>query len=192
MKRQLRKIAVTGLGMLLGVIAMDGMLAMPARAEVNINVNIGPPPPVVVVERPTMLYLGEPGLFVAVGVPYDIFFVGGRYYYLHGDHWFWASGYGGPWVHVVNTGLPPGLRKYKVYQLRDFREREYRVYKVQGPKFNGKHFDADPGPNASHGHGGDNDHGSSQRVSSSGNGNSGNSGGGNGNSGKGGKGRGKN
>jgi len=187
MKRQLRKIAVTGLGMLLGAIVMGGMLATPARAEVNINVNIGAPPPVVVVERPTMLYLGEPGLFVAVGVPYDIFFLSGRYYYLHGNNWFWASGYGGPWVHVVHKGLPPGLQKYKVYQLRDFREREYRVYKVQGPKFKGKHFDADPGPHASQSKGNNNDHGGPQRVSSSGN-----SGGGNGKSGKGGKGRGKN
>jgi len=180
--------AVTGLVML-GAVAMEGMLAIPAHAEVNINVNIGAPPPVVVVERPTMLYLGEPGVFVAVGVPYDIFFVSGRYYYFHGNNWFWASGYGGPWVHVVHKGLPPGLQKYKVVQLRDYREREYRVYKVQGPtKFKGKHFDADPGPNASRG-GGGNDHGGPQRVSS--NGNSGN-GGGNGNSGKsGGKGRGK-
>jgi uncharacterized membrane protein YgcG len=176
--------------MLLGVIAMEGMLVIPARAaEVNINVNIGAPPPVVVVERPTMVYLGEPGLFVAVGVPYDIYFVSGRYYYFHGNNWFWAAGYGGPWVHVVHKSLPPGLQKYKIVQLRDFREREYRVYKVQGPKFKGKHFDADPGPNASRGNGGGNDHGGPQRVSS---GNSGNSGGGNGNSNKGGgKGRGK-
>jgi hypothetical protein len=173
--------------MLLGVIAMDGMLAMPARAEVNINVNIGPPPPVMVVERPTMLYLGEPGVFVAVGVPYDIFFVGGRYYYFHGDHWFWATGYGGPWTHVVVKGLPPGLQKYRVVQLRDFREREYRVYKVEGPRFKGKRFDADPGPNW-HGHGGDDDdHGGNSHSSSNGNG------GGKGNSGKGGgKGRGHN
>ena len=185
MKRQLRKMAMTGLGMLLGVTAMEGLLAMPARAEVNINVNIGPPPPVVVVERPTMLYLGEPGVFVAVGVPYDIFFVSGRYYRFHGDNWFYATGYGGPWVHVVYRSLPPGLQKYKVVQLREYREREYRVYKVEGPKFKGKHFDADPGPNASHGHGNDNDQGDSKHVSSSGNSGS------PGNSGKGGKGRGR-
>jgi hypothetical protein len=183
MKRQMTKLAVSGLVMLAGAIAMEGTLAIPARAEVNINVNIGPPPPVVVVERPTMLYLGEPGLFVAVGVPYDIFFVSGRYYYFHGGNWFWASGYGGPWVHVVYKGLPPGLQKHKIIQLREYREREYRVYKVQGPKFAGKKFDADPGP-----HGGrhqDNDNqGGDRRVSSNGNGN------GNGNKG-GGKGHGK-
>ena len=184
MKRQMTKLAVCGLLTLAGAIAMEGTLVIPARAEVNINVNIGPPPPVVVVERPTMLYLGEPGLFVAVGVPYDIFFVSGRYYYFHGNNWFWASGYGGPWVHVVSRGLPPGLQKYKVVKLREYREREYRVYKTQGPKWAGKKFDADPGP-----HGGpkasrhDDDHGNVQRVSDSGGGRgngNGNKGGGNG------------
>jgi hypothetical protein len=179
MKRQLTKKAMTGLVMLLGVIAMEGMLAIPALAEVNINVNIGPPPPVVVVERPTMLYLGEPGVFVAVGVPYDIFFIGGRYYRYHGDHWFYASGYEGPWVYVVHKGLPPGLQKYKVVQLREYREREYRVYKVEGPKYKSKHFDADPGP--SHGRkDNDNDQGGGSHRTSSSNGNSGNSGKGNG------------
>lgn len=185
MKREMMKKAMTGLGMLLGVIAMDGMLAVPARAEVNINVNIGPPPPVVVAAPPTMLFLGEPGVYVAVGVPYDIFFIGGRYYYYHGSNWFWASGYDGPWVHVVYRSLPPGLQRYKVVQLRDFREREYRVYKVQGPKFKGKRFDADPGPNAkSHG-GGGGDHG----VFGGGGGNSG--GGKSSGKGGGGKGRGR-
>lgn len=169
MNRQIKKVAVSGFITLVALIAMEGMLAVPARAEVNINVNIGPPPPVVVVERPTMLYLGEPGLFVAVGVPYDIFFVSGRYYYFHGNNWFWASGYGGPWVHVVHKGLPPGLQKHKIVYLREYREREYRVYKAQGPKFSGKKFDADPGPHGGKHH--DNDHGNSTRVSNNGNGN---------------------
>ena len=122
------------------------MMAIPALAEVNINVNIGPPPPVVVASRPTMVFLPEPALYVAVGVPYDIYFVSGRYYYMHGDHWFWGSGYNGPWVVVEQRNLPPGLAKYKVVKLHEYRDREYKVYKVQGPGYKGKHFDADPGP----------------------------------------------
>ena len=146
MRRKMIRIAVTGLGILAGLTLVTSAMATPAFAQVSINVNIGAPPPVIVHERPTMVYLAEPAMFVAVGVPYDIFFVGGRYYYFHGDNWFWASGYGGPWVHVVHKSLPPGLQKYKVVQLRDYREREYRVYKTQGPKFKGQHFDADAGP----------------------------------------------
>ena len=143
-----RNLTANGFALLLGAALMHSALATPALAEVNINVNIGAPPPIVVQQRPTMVYLAEPGMFVAVGVPYDIYFISGRYYYLHGDNWFWASGYGGPWVHVVRKSLPPGLQKYKVVQLRDFRDREYKVYKAQGAKFKGQKFSAEPGNSA--------------------------------------------
>src|SRR5262245_20289243 len=112
MRRKVARTAMTGLGMLLGLMLMNSMLATAAFAEVNINVNIGPPPPVVVHERPTMVYLPEPGMYVAVCVPYDIYFVSGRYYYWHHDHWFFASGYNGPWVVVEHRHMPPGLVKY--------------------------------------------------------------------------------
>jgi hypothetical protein len=129
-----------------GVMFMEGILTTPARAEVNVNINIGAPPPIVVHERPTMVYLPEPAMYVAVGVPYDVYFISGRYYYLHRDHWFWAPGYNGPWVVIVeHKHLPPGLQKFKVVKLREFRDREYKVYKVQGSSFKGKTIVADPG-----------------------------------------------
>ena len=145
----------TKLGMLLGL-AFIGLPATPGRAQVNVNVNIGPPPPVVMYSPPTMVLMPEPQAYVAVGVPYDIFFISGRYYYLHGDHWFWASRYNGPWTYVEYRGLPPGLRRYKVRQLHGFRDREYNVYKVQGSNFRGTYFVAekhDDDDDHDHGHG---------------------------------------
>ena len=47
---------------------------------------------------------------------------------------------------VAFQGLPPGLRKFKVKQLHEFREREYRVYKTNGPKFRGTYFVAEEHP----------------------------------------------
>src|SRR5262245_28463388 len=108
-----------------------GLLPTQAQAQVHVNVNIGPPAPVIVQAPPQMLFLQDPGVYVAVGIPYDVFFIGGRYYYLHGDHWFWGPGYAGPWTYVEYRTLPPGLRKYKVVKLREYREREYKVYTVQ-------------------------------------------------------------
>ena len=116
-----------------------------AAAEVNLNINIGAPPPVVVASPPAMLFLGEPGVYVAVGVEYDIFFIGGRYFYFHGGNWFWAPGYGGPWVYVQLHALPPGLRKYKIQRLHEFREREYKAYQSQGPRYKGRTFVGHPG-----------------------------------------------
>ena len=143
-------------------------MAAPVQAGVDININLGAPPPVVVappppavvapppveVEAPPeMVYLSEPGVYVAVGIPFDLYFVGGRYYYFHGGNWYWGRGYGGPWTHVVYRSLPPGLQHYKVEHLRQFREQEYRAYKSQGPKFNGRHFVAVEGHRPNEGHG---------------------------------------
>ena len=137
-KETMRIAAIVKCGVMSALVC--GLMATTAHAQVNINVNIGPPPPVIVQAPPPMLFLPEPAIYVAVGTPYDIFFIGGRYYYLHGDNWFWGPGYGGPWTYVTYRTLPPGLQKYKVVKLREYREREYKVYRVQGQKFNGKHF----------------------------------------------------
>jgi hypothetical protein len=139
-------------GLVLGLLVFVGVTATPASAQVNVNVNIGEPPPVVVYSPPTMVLLPEPQMYVAVGVPYDIYFVSGRYYYLHGSHWFWGPGYGGPWTYVAIERLPHGLRKFKVKQLREFRDREYRVYKVKGPG-GGRYFVAEEHPGGGNGKG---------------------------------------
>src|SRR5262249_47544418 len=127
-------------GMLLSLMTLGALLPTQADAQVSVNVNIGPPAPVIVQEPPPMLYLPEPGIYVAAGIPYDVFFIGGRYYYFHANHWFWGRGYAGPWTYVEYRSLPPGLRRYKLVRLREYREREYRVYRVQGEHFAGPHF----------------------------------------------------
>src|SRR5690349_22494878 len=111
----------TRCGVLLGLMLSMGFVTEPASAQVNVSINIGQPPPVVLYSPPTMVLMPEPQMYVAVGVPYDIYFVGGRYYYLHGSNWFWGPAYGGPWTYVAIERLPPGLRRYKVKQLHDFR-----------------------------------------------------------------------
>jgi hypothetical protein len=40
----------------------------------------------------------------------------------------------GPWTYVEYPKSPPGFRKYKVERLRDYREREYVVYRQQAVK----------------------------------------------------------
>jgi hypothetical protein len=123
--RKLRKYGVAVAGAILACIA-----ASPARAaEVRVSVHIGTPPPIIVHAPPRLVYLREPAVYVAVGIPHDIFFVGGHYYNVRGDRWYRARRHGGPWEQVVYRSLPPGLRKYKVAKLRDYRDREYRVYR---------------------------------------------------------------
>jgi len=143
--KHLIKRVTTGMAILILVMAIAGSQAW---GEVNVNINVGIPlpPPVVVSATPMMIFLPEPGIYVAIGVPYYIFFISGRYYYFHDSRWFWAPGYGGPWGHVVHKSLPPGLRKYKIEEIHRFREREFNLYKAQGPKYKGRHFSAVEGP----------------------------------------------
>src|SRR5262249_55507000 len=130
MKRRIELVSMLRKGgLLLSLMLLGGLFPMQARAQVNVNVNIGPPAPVIVQAPPEMVFLRDPGVYVAVGIPYDVFFIGGRYYYYQGNHWFWGPGYGGPWTYVEYRTLPPGLRRYKVVKLREYREREYTVYR---------------------------------------------------------------
>jgi len=132
------------------IMGMSMLLNLPvwavAGVDVNVNVGIPLPPPIVVAAPPTMVYLAEPGVYVAVGIPYDLFFVGGRYYYYHGDRWFWAPGYRGPWVHVVGRSVPWGLRRYPIERLHVAREREFHRYTVDGSHYHGRHFAGVAGP----------------------------------------------
>ena len=132
----------------LSLIVWAAPVSVPVWAGVDVNVNVGIPlpPPIVVAAPPAMVFLAEPAVYVAVGVPYDVFFVSGRYYYFHGGYWYWAPGYRGPWVHVVHRSLPPGLQKYKVERLHTFRAREFQRYTAQGPRYKGRHFVAVSGP----------------------------------------------
>jgi len=139
--------------------AIIWIFAAKAQAtEVHINVNIGGPPPIILHSAPTMVFLPEPSLYVAVGIPYDMYFYSGRYYHVRGNSWYWAPGYGGPWKTMVYSSLPPGLRKYKVARLHEFRDREYRMYRVSSrdyrdrdryedrTRYNVRYFVADYGP----------------------------------------------
>ncbi len=137
----------------LGLVVFMGLAATPGLAQVSVNVHIGEPPPVVVYSPPTMVLMPEPQMYVAVGVPYDIYFVSGRYYYLQSGHWFFGPGYNGPWTYVAVERLPPGLRRYKIKELHEFREREYRAYNAKGPGYNARYFVAEEREN----HGRDND-----------------------------------
>ena len=114
-----------------------------AGVDVNINIGVPLPPPIVVEAPPEMVIIPEAGVYVVVGAPYDLYFINGRYYYFHNGYWFWARGYGGPWVHVEYRVLPLGLRKYKIERLHEFREHVWKDYRERGPAFKGKHFRAE-------------------------------------------------
>ncbi|MBE0598386.1 MAG: hypothetical protein IH614_14045 [Desulfuromonadales bacterium] len=123
--------------------------------DVSINVNLGHPVPIIVPEPPLFLVPPTLGFRVAVDVPYDLVYIDGRYYSYRDRSWHVGPNYHGPWT-VVRDRLPYGLRKYKVSQIRDHREKEYRHYQKDKHRYKGEsyrpHRDGDDHPGKNKGH----------------------------------------
>ena len=110
-----------------------------AQAGISFNINVGGPP-IVVSSPPDFLYPPELGFGVAVGVPYDMFYLSGSYFVYRGGGWYRTPSYGGSWIRVRNQGLPPELRRYNIAKIHEFRDREYRVYAKDRQHYRGRSF----------------------------------------------------
>lgn len=117
------------------------------QAEVNVNVNVGvpvvavpAPQPFVLAAPPQFIYPQELGIYVAVDIPYDIFYIGSAYYLYKDQLWHRAPYYNGPWRQVNRHDLPPGLRKHKYERIRYYRDEEYRRYRADQDNYRGRHF----------------------------------------------------
>lgn len=109
----------------------------------SFSINVGGPP-VVITQPPDFLYPPELGFGVAVGVPYDLFYISGVYYVYRGGGWYRTSDYyGGNWVRVRHRGLPYELRRYRLARIHEFRDRDYRVYREDREHYRGRHFRPD-------------------------------------------------
>lgn len=122
----------------------------------DVNINVGnrpavvvPAPPVVVVPVAPRVVIEEPpvfivppglGFYVGIDIPYDIFYISGRYYLWQDNYWYRAPHYRGPWTVVKYKHLPPGLRKHKLERIRYYRDDEYRVYRHDHDHYRGKRF----------------------------------------------------
>lgn len=128
--------------LLIGAILLNAPTARGSDVGVDLHLRLGDPapPPVVIVQPPLFLYPPGLGFYVAVGVPYDCFFLDGRYYILKGGHWYASHHWGGPWYIVKHSHLPPGLVKHKHSRIVELRNAEYRAYKANKASYGGNVF----------------------------------------------------
>jgi len=68
----------------------------------------GPP---VLLAAPRLVLIPDTNIYVATGIDYDLFVVGGVYYFFYEGSWYRGPSHGGPWRSVDADDLPPGLRK---------------------------------------------------------------------------------
>jgi hypothetical protein len=130
-------------------VALLGLTSvLSVQAEVNVNVNVGvpvvqtpPPSPFVLTAAPVFIYPQDLGIYVAVDIPLDMFYVSGKYYLYQDQQWHRAPYYNGPWRRVKHHhDLPPGLRKHKLERIHYYRDEEYRHYHGDRDSYRGRHF----------------------------------------------------
>jgi len=120
-------------------VALFHTVSLAQADEFSFNINVGGPP-VVLSQPPDFLYPPELGFGVAVGVPYDMYYFDGLYFIYRGGGWFRTSSYGGNWIKVRHRDLPPELRRYKIAQIHQYRDREYRSYTKDRDHYRGRYF----------------------------------------------------
>lgn len=129
--------------------------AIAADVGFDLSVNVGnrSPAPIIVQEPPLFLVPPTLGFQVAVGVPYDMFLIDGRYYLCQEKIWYVAPGYGGPWTVLKRDRLPPGLAKRRYAEVITLRDQEYGHYKRDRDHYKGKTYRPGNGNHEGHGKG---------------------------------------
>lgn len=151
---------------LLLVAALPFMVSETHASNVGVDVNIhlgnerpvvvAPPPaaprPVVVAPAPAapyyvddveedveFVYPDRLGFYVAVGVPYDLFYLNNAYFVLRDGRWYRSPDNRGGWYPVRYRELPPPLRRHRIERIREYRAREYAVYRHDRDHYRGLH-----------------------------------------------------
>jgi len=97
-----------------------------------------PPPEVYLNEAPQFIYSPALGMYVAVGVPYDLIYTGTDYFYFFGGHWFRGPYYNGPWVFAARRFWPPVFLRFRIDRIRHFRDVEFRRFEHDRAHYNGR------------------------------------------------------
>jgi len=106
----------------------------PARAEVSVNINLGPP--VVVAEPPHMVLVPRSRVYFSPDPQVDIFFYSGYWWSPRGDRWFRAREHNGPWRVIERRRVPREV----VVVPRDYRRRFEREKPIPFGHWKKEHY----------------------------------------------------
>ncbi len=82
----------------------------------------------------------ELGFYVAVGVPFDLFFFNNMYYLYRNDCWYSSRYYNGPWSGIYHRNVPYALHRYPFERIHHYRDNYYGHYRRYGTWNGGTHF----------------------------------------------------
>jgi hypothetical protein len=109
---------VIGLGVL-GLVGA-GCVVVPGGHGRHRGAVVVAPAPIIIAARPRMVFVTEFGVSFAPELEFELFEFEGVWYTYREDRWFRARAYDGPWVVVEHRHLPPGLRKLRPGQVREY------------------------------------------------------------------------
>ena len=104
----------------LGTLLASLFLALPVRAQVQLQITMGLPvvlPPMVVV---------QPGVRVVSELDEEVYFVDGWYWVRRGPHWYRTHDHRGQWVWVAPARVPVALVRIPPGQYRRLHRAEWR------------------------------------------------------------------
>jgi hypothetical protein len=105
-----------------------------ARAEVSVNINLGPP--VVVAEPPHLVLVPQSQVYFSPDPQVDIFFYGGYWWSPRGDRWYRAREHNGPWGVIERSSVPQEV----IVVPRDYRTRFEREKRVPYGQWKKEHY----------------------------------------------------
>jgi hypothetical protein len=91
-------------------------------------------------EVPEFVQPPELGFYVAVGVPYDLFFYNNSYWVNRGNIWYNSPYYNGPWSSIYYNDIPYVFNRFPFERIRHYRDAYYGRYQRYGAWEGYNHF----------------------------------------------------
>jgi hypothetical protein len=96
------------------------------------------PAEVYVDEAPQFIYAPALNMYVAVGVPYDLVYNGVDFFYFYGGRWYRGPFYNGPWMPLSRRNYPPAFLRFRIGNIRQYRDVEFRRYERDRAHYDGR------------------------------------------------------
>ena len=110
---------------LVGITVLSlSILAMPAGAQVNIQVGIPLPPPLIFSAPPQLVVLPETYVYVVPDIPEDVFFVDGWWWRPWQGHWYRSQYYDRDWGYYPS--VPSFYREVPQEWRHEYRDHQWR------------------------------------------------------------------
>ncbi len=110
----------------------------PPPIEAQVSEDYPPPSEIYFDEAPQFIYSPPLNMYIAVGVPYDLVYTGNEYFYFHDGRWYRGPYYNGPWRFVPRRAYPPAFARYRINNIRHYREAEFRRYEHDRARYDGR------------------------------------------------------